>query len=280
MLKMFKKIKRMLKLAFMFPVLVAFAKGSYEDDPAPVQLTTPYTEPALNQLETLGSTTPTLPTVDLPGTTAAENQLLQQGQSLIQQLMSGEMPEAFQIGMDKIKNILGGEYNPMTSPYYKGLKEESARIESKGVSDIRQRSQLGGMLYSEPAMGVESDFSAQIGTGLTKELGRLFESDANRQASMVPQLLNYSGQETGRQGMALSGITGLAGLAGKSGDIARQQEIINTGIGGQQAQLPWTLNAPIQEFLANYGNFYQPTQTYQPGLLDYALPFASAVTKW
>ena len=124
MLKMFKKIKRMLKLAFMFPVLVAFAKGSYEDDPAPVQLTTPYTEPALNQLETLGSTTPTLPTVDLPGTTPEEQQLLKQGQSLIQQLMSGEMPEAFQIGMDKIKNILGGEYNPVSSPYYKGLKEE------------------------------------------------------------------------------------------------------------------------------------------------------------
>jgi len=275
MLKILKKIKRMLKLAFMFPVLVACAKGSYEDDPAPELLTTEYTDPALEQLQNLGSTTPTLPTVNLPGTTPEEQQLLQQGQSLIQQLMSGEMPEAFKLGMDKIKNILGGEYNPVSSPYYKGLKEESARTEAKGVSDIRQRSQLGGMLYSEPAMGAEGEYRGIVGTGLTKELGRLFESDVNRQASMVPQLLNYSGQETGRQGMALSGITGLAGLAGKSGDIARQQEIINTGIGGEQAQLPWTLNAPIQEMLANYGNFYTPTQTYQPGLLDYALPFAS-----
>jgi hypothetical protein len=29
--------------------------------------------------------------------------------------------------------------------------------------------------------------------------------------------------------------------------------------------------------LANYGNFYQPTQTYTPGLLDYALPVANAI---
>jgi hypothetical protein len=196
--------------------------------------------------------------------------------SLIQELISGEMPEAFRIGMDKIKNILGGEYNPLTSPYYKGLKEEAARFEKKGVSDIRQRSQLGGMLYSEPAMGVEAEFRGILGTGLTKELGRLYEADVGRQAGMIPQLLGYSGQELGRKGMALSGISGLAPLAGKGGDIARQQELLNWGVGTQQAMFPWTHQAPIHQFMADWGTFYTPEQTYQPGLLDYALPIAGA----
>ena len=279
-MKIKKILKRILKNALLFPVLVAFAKGTYEEDPAPVQLTTPESEAAIEQLQDLATTTPTLPTVSLPGISGTEQQLLDQGMSLIQQLMSGEMPEAFQIGMDKIKNILGGEYNPLTSLYYKGLKEEAARFEEKGISDIRQRSQLGGMLYSEPAMGVEAEFSGILGTGLTKELGRLYEADVGRQAGMIPQLLGYSGQELGKQGMALSGISDLAPLAGKGGDIAREQELLNWGVGTQQAMFPWTHQAPILQGLADYGTWYQPTQTYKPGPWDYLMQGVSAVAPW
>jgi len=237
-------------------------------------LTTPYTDPAMQALQNLATTTPTLPTVNLPGISGTEQQLLTQGMSLIQQLMSGEMPEAFQMGMDKIKSILGGEYNPLTSPYYKGLKEEAARFEQKGVSDIRQRSQLGGMLYSEPAMGVEAEFRGITGTGLTKELGRLYEADIGRQTGMIPQLLGYSQQEMQKPLMGLQGISALAPLAGKGGDIARQQEMLNWGVGTQQALFPWQYQAPIQQYLADWGTFYTPEQTYKPGLLDYALPIA------
>ena len=279
-MKIKKILKRILRNALLLPVLIAFAKGTYEEDPAPQLLTTPYTDPAMEALQDLATTTPTLPTVSLPGISGTEQQLLDQGMSLIQQLMSGEMPEAFQIGMDKIKNILGGEYNPLTSPYYKGLKEEAARFEEKGISSIRQRSQLGGMLYSEPAMGVEAEFKGILGTGLTKELGRLYEADVGRQAGMIPQLLGYSGQELGRQGMALSGISGLAPLAGKGGDIARQQELLNWGVGTQQAMFPWTHQAPIQQYLADWGTFYQPTQTYQPGPWDYLMQGLGAAAPW
>lgn len=271
---MWKRIKRIFINAILMSIGIAFAKGTYEEGPAPELLTTEYTEPAMTALQELATTAPTLPTVSLPGTTGEEQQLLKQGMGLIQQLISGEMPEAFKIGMDKIKNILGGEYNPLTSPYYQGLKEEAARFEKKGVSDIRQRSQLGGMLYSEPAMGVEAEFRGILGTGLTKELGRLYEADVGRQAGMIPQLLGYAGLEQGRTGQALAGIGAMAPLAGKGGDIARQQEMLNWGVGTEQAMFPWTTQAPIQQFLADWGTFYQPEQTYKPGLLDYVLPIA------
>ena len=256
---------------------IAFAKGTYEEGPEPELLTTEYTEPSMNALMELAGTTPTLPTVSLPGMTGEENQLLKQGMSLIQQLMSGEMPEAFKLGMDKIKSILGGEYNPLTSPYYKGLKEEAARFEEKGISDIRQRSQLGGILYSEPAMEAEAEYKGILGTGLTKELGRLYESDINRQAGMVPQLLGYAGLESGRPGQALAGISALSPLAGKGGDIARQEALINQGVGVEQALFPYKYQAPIWESIADWGNWYQPQMLYKPGILDYIGGFAGAV---
>ena len=248
--------------------------GKYEDDPEPIQLTTPESEAAVSQLQNLSTTTPDLPSINLPGMTGTENQLLQQGMSLIQQLVSGKMPEAYTLGMNKIKSVLGGEYNPLTSPYYKGLKEEAARTESKGVSDIRNRSQLGGMLYSEPAMGIESGYKSEIGTGLLKTLGSLFESNINREAGMIPQLLGYSNAKTGMMGTALSGISALSPLAGKQGDINRQETMLNWQQDTNQAMFPWTYQAPILESLANYGTFYQPTQHYEKGWLDYILPIA------
>jgi len=276
-MKIIKCIKRILKMALLFPVLIAFAKGTYEEGPEPELLTTEYTDPAMQALLGLATTTPTLPSVSLPGVSGTEQQLLRQGMSMIQKLVSGGMPEAFGIGMEKIKSILGGEYDPLTSPYYAGLKEEAARFEEKGVSSIRQRSQLGGMLYSEPAMGAEAEFKGILGTGLTKELGRLYEADVGRQAGMIPQLLGYAGLEAGMPGRALSGISALAPLAGKGGDIARQQELLNWQTATQQELFPWTHQAPIQQYMADWGTWYTPEMYYQPGPFDYLLGFAGAV---
>jgi len=279
MKKIWKKIKRIFLNSILMSIDVMLQFGTYEEGPEPELLTTEYTEPSMTALQNLATTTPALPTVSLPGISGTEQQLLSQGMSLIQKLMSGEMPEAFALGMEKIKSILGGEYNPLTSPYYQGLKEEAARFEEKGISDIRQRSQLGGMLYSEPAMGAEAEFKGILGTGLTKELGSLYEADVNRQAGMIPQLLSYAGLEAGMPGQALAGISALSPLAGKGGDIARQQEMLNWGVGTQQAMFPYQYQAPIWESLANWGTWSQPEQIYKPGILDYVLPFAAAWAK-
>jgi len=252
--------------------------GKNVQDPDPELLTTEYSDEALEGLSNLAyGELPTLPTVNLPGISGQESQLLNWGMSLIENMMSGQMPEAFTLGMDKIKSVLAGEYDPTKGDYYKGLKEEAAAYTEEGIGGIRQAGQLGGMLYSEPRIAEESRLRGRIGTGLTKELGRLFESNANREASMIPQLLGYSGQEIGRQGMALSGMSGLAPLAGKSGDIARQEAVINQGVGTQQAMLPYTAQAPIMESLANWGTWSQPTSHYEPGILDYLIGGLGAI---
>jgi len=299
--------------------------GQHVPDPDPVLLETEYTEPAMQSLQELANQPlPTLPTVDLPsvslpqvnlpsltlpGISAEEQKLLSYGMSMIEKMMSGQMPEAYTLGMEKIKSVLAGEYDPTKGDYYKGLKEEAETFKEEGISDIRQAGQLGGMLYSEPRIAEESKLIGQIATGLTKELGRLYESNINREAGMIPQLLGYSGQEINKQGQALSGIGSLSPLAGKSGDINRQQsmlnyqtgidqalanqqigaqesmfnvgqqtqqQLINQQIGSQQAMLPYTVSAPLYSELANYGTWSQPTTHYEPGILDYVIPVVAA----
>lgn len=266
---MWKKIKRILKNALLFPVLVAFAKGSYEEGEPPELLETEYTDPAMDKLAELMGKDVTLPTVDIPGLSDMEKKLVSFGSSIIEKMMSSGTSEPYQLGLNKIKSILGGEYNPLTSPYYEGLKEESARLEEKGISDIRQRSQLGGMLYSEPAMGAEAEFKGILGTGLTKELGSLYEADVNRQTSMIPQLLNYAGFESNLPGQKIETLKGFAPLAGMERDINTKQALADWEVKTNQELFPFQYQAPIAEYMSDWGNWYQPQMYYQPGLLDY-----------
>ena len=265
-------------MALLLPVLVALTKGKNVQDPDPVLLETEYSDEAMAGLEELAyGETPTLPKVSLPGISGQESTLLNWGMSLIEKMMSGQMPEAFTLGMEKIKSVLAGEYDPTKGDYYKGLKQEAQTLTEEGIGGIRQAGQLGGMLYSEPRMSEESRLSGVIGTGLTKELGRLFESNIDRETSMIPQLLGYSAQEAGMPLAAMSGISNLAPLAGKSGDIARQEAFTNWGVDTKQTLFPYEYQAPIMESLANWGTWSQPTTHYEPGFLDYLLGFAGAI---
>jgi len=266
---MWKKLKRILKNALLFPVLVAFAKGSYEKDDPPELLETEYTDPAMEKLAELMGKDVTLPTVDIPKLSDQEKKLVDFGSSIIEKMMTSGTSEPYELGLNKIKSILGGEYDPTKGDYYEGLKEETARFEEQGISDIRQRSQLGGMLYSEPAMGAEAEFKGILGTGLTKELGRLYEEDVNRQASMVPQLLNYAGYESSLPGQQIETLKSFAPMAGQERDIQTKQNLADWEVATQQELFPFNYQAPIAEYMADWGNWYQPTQTYHPGLLDY-----------
>lgn len=167
---MWKKIKRILKMALLFPVLIAFAKGTYEDAPDPELLTTPEQEGAIAELEDLAyGELPTLPTLDL-----------------------GSI-EPYKIGMDEIKKVLGDAYDPFKSPFYQGLREASMREEEAGVSRLRRGSQTGGMLKSDPSRRTEAEYRGGMGTGRTMMLGEMYETERGRKAEQIPNLLNYAG---------------------------------------------------------------------------------------
>lgn len=219
---MWKKIKRIFEMALLFPVLIAFAKGHYEDAPEPELLTTPEQEEAITDLEELAEAPlPTLPTLDL------------------------ESLEAYGIGMEEIKKVLGEAYDPFKSPFYQGLREASLREEEAGVSKLRRRSQLGGMVKSDPSRRTETEYRGGMGTGRTMMLGEMYETERERKQTTIPQLLGY---------------------AGMAGDVG----MFNTQVGITEALLPYTHQAPLLQGLAGgYGTWWSPEQTYHPGLLDY-----------
>jgi len=227
---MWKRIKRIFKMALLLPVLVAFGKGTYEDAPDPELLYTPEQEEAISGLEDLAyGDLPTLPTMNL------------------------EDIEPYNIGMDEIKKVLGETYDPFKSPFYQGLREASMREEEAGVSNLRRRSQLGGMLKSDPSRRTEAEYRGGMGTGRTMMLGEMFETERGRKQEMIPNLLGYAG-------------------------VGADVEKFNTQIGIQQALLPYTAQAPLLQGLAGgYGTLYSPEQIYQPGLLDYAAPIIGGI---
>jgi len=207
--------------------------GSYEEAPPPELLYTPEQEQAISGLEELAyGDLPTLPTFDLGSV------------------------EAYNIGMDEIKKVLGEAYDPFKSPFYQGLREASMREEEAGVANLRRRSQLGGMLQSDPSRRTEAEYRGGMGTGRTMMLGEMYETERGRKQEMIPNLLSY---------------------AGLGADVGK----FNTQIGIQQALLPYTAQAPLLQSLAGgYGTWYSPEQVYQPGLLSPILDIGSNLLNW
>ena len=102
---MWKKIKRILKNVLLFPVLIAFAKGSYEEGDPPELLETDYTDPAMDFLTELMGKDVTLPTVDIPKLSDMEKKLVTFGSSIIEKMMGAGKPEAYELGLEKIKDM-------------------------------------------------------------------------------------------------------------------------------------------------------------------------------
>ena len=220
-------------MALIFPVLVAFAKGHYEEAEPPELLITEEQETAVSALEDLAyGDLPTLPTFDI------------------------ESVEAYGLGMEQIKKVLGEAYDPFKSPFYQGLREASLREEEAGVSNLRRRSQLGGMLKSDPSKRTEAEYRGGMGTGRTMMLGEMFETERGRKQEMIPNLLSY---------------------AGLGADVG----MFNTQVGINQAMLPYTAAAPIMQGLAGgYGTWWEGEDTYVPGLLDYIVPGVAMAASW
>lgn len=201
--------------------------GYYEEAEKPELILTPEQEQAITALEELAyGDLPTLPTMDLSSL------------------------EAYGIGMGEIKKVLAEKYDPFTSPFYQGLREASLREEEAGVGQLRRRSQLGGMLKSDPSKRTEAEYRGRMGTGRTTMLGEMYETERGRKMEMIPNLLSY---------------------AGLGADVG----MFNTQVGIQQELLPYTATAPMLEGLASgYGTWWSGEDTYIPGPLDYLAGFA------
>lgn len=141
--------------------------------------------------------------------------LQQQLQTYLDNYLSGGT-QGYNLAMGQTERTLGGGYDPRTSPYYQGLKQEAGRLRKEGGTAIRQSANLGGMLKSSPARALESEYGQKIDSALLSELGRLYETERDRQERAAGTAAGLGGQQFGQL------ITG-AGLAEQPRTIEQMQ---------------------------------------------------------
>jgi hypothetical protein len=131
---------------------------------------------------------PQLPKANVPGLTSYQ----QQGLGILSELLKRELPEIFGAGQEQVAGTLRGDYDPRTSDYYKGMREQMLQEEQQGLSQLRRGANLGGMLYSEPRMRHEGDYLSGQAAQRQSLLGSMFENERSRQQQAANQALQYA----------------------------------------------------------------------------------------
>jgi len=99
--------------------------------------------------------------------------------------------ELYNTGKEQIMSTLKGEYNPLTSPYYKAMREQMQREGEEAVLGARQRANLYGQLSSTGMANVESRARARTANDINTLLGGMYENERARQVNAINQALAY-----------------------------------------------------------------------------------------
>jgi len=119
----------------------------------------------------------------------------QELQSYLQQSMPG-MQENYQLSQQHMQDTLQGGYDPQDSPYWKGYRQQANQMKADAQTDVRQRSQLGGMLNSSPAANVEADSNRQYDSMMLQQLGQLYENERNKMYNAAQTSSQVDSQHT------------------------------------------------------------------------------------
>jgi hypothetical protein len=84
------------------------------------------------------------------------------------------------IAQNYLTDVIGGQYDPRTSDFYKGLRQEGEDFKTSSTNQIRQGANLGGMLQSTPRMAVEAENRRKIDRNTLTQLGGMYETERGR----------------------------------------------------------------------------------------------------
>jgi hypothetical protein len=188
---------------------------------------TPEQDRARNWLESQYNRNLNFPTRDVTGLTPFQQEL----QDYVRGSMSG-MQNNYNLARGEIQDTLKGNYDPRDSDYWRGFRQEANRLKEEAQTDVRQRSQLGGMLKSSPSAGIEAESNQRYDSAILQELGKLVENERRRR-------LNAAGMAGQVDSQHLSNVSG-------ANQIADQQRQI------EQARNNAVYESALQEILAPY----------------------------
>lgn len=204
----------------------------------------------------------------MPGAYGQIDPLLQQ--------YTGQAPSEMRgLGEEEIRKTLTGEYDPMTSPYYKSMRKGILGETEEAQHRLRQIAQKGGMFKSMGRMLEEADVEGQglgrledVAAGLTeRERERRFQA-----GPMAAQMGAYGEEKPVRSLSAIASFGGIpaefeqAGLGREYNEYLRQKE-------GEQIPL-----GLAERYMYNY----QPTMMYpkyseSPSYLSQGLGYAKDI---
>ena len=105
--------------------------------------------------------------------------------------------EGYNLAMDQTKRTLAGDYDPRTSDYWKGFRQEAEQVRGKSNEAIRRRAQSGGMLQSSPYANIEAQNNRELDSFMLRKLGELYEGERGRMDSAANRAGNLGQQQFG-----------------------------------------------------------------------------------
>jgi hypothetical protein len=193
-------------------------------------------------------------------------ELEQQGQQLLGEYVGGGMPRAYELGMSELEKTLGGGYDPATSLFYKGFRQESEAEEERLANKLGRRSQIAGMFKSTPAIKEEIRERSPFAASRLQTLGQLTEAERSRRFGAIPILAQYG------QLAEAEPIKKLAAIS-QYGPQGYEQSILDAIYQAQMANLmfPYTTQADIASRIMGAPVNAAMTQP-EPGMLSQISP--------
>jgi hypothetical protein len=155
----------------------------------------------------------------------------------------------FQSATDEIMATLSGDYDPRTSDFYKGVRQEADILKEEESDAIRRRANLGGMLYSTGASNIEAKNNARIDAETLQVLGSLTENERNRKLGTA---MNAS-QNAVANTLAAQGVSAVPRQVTQEEYDAMYAETLD------ELLAPYQLMSPIATSMMGYS----------PGIINY-----------
>lgn len=106
----------------------------------------------------------------------------------------------YQEANNYLQEVLGGNYDPRTSDYYKGLRNEAETFKADSNAALKRRSQAGGMMYSTPAAGLQAENTRRIDDRTLRQLGGLYENERDRMGQAATGIGQVDAQQISNLG--------------------------------------------------------------------------------
>ena len=107
------------------------------------------------------------------------------GQTALQQLLAGGIPEQFRLGDEALKSILNPDPNYINSQF-DPFRTQVERGINESNKALKRNASFAGNLYSTNTIQRLGDVQARGNETLTAELARLTDNALNRRASAIP----------------------------------------------------------------------------------------------